>query len=97
MVSHNLNVVGRVTDRVAIMYLGKVVEEGPTRAVFRSPRHPYTHALLSANPVIDPEHKRTKLVLSGEIPSPSQPARRAAVSTHAARGCRSAAASMSRC
>ena len=73
MVSHNLNVVGRVTDRVAIMYLGKVVEEGPTRAVFRSPLHPYTHALLSANPVIDPEHKRTKLVLAGEIPSPSHP------------------------
>ena len=73
MVSHNLNVIGRVTDRVAIMYLGKVVEEGPTRTVFRAPRHPYTHALLSANPVIDPEHKRQKLVLSGEIPSPSRP------------------------
>ena len=74
MVSHNLNVIGRVTDRVAIMYLGKIVEEGPTRAVFRAPRHPYTHALLSANPVIDPEHRREKLVLAGEIPSPSQPA-----------------------
>lgn len=73
MVSHNLNVIGRVTDRVAIMYLGKVVEEGPTRTVFRAPRHPYTHALLSANPVIDPEHKRRKLVLAGEIPSPSNP------------------------
>jgi peptide/nickel transport system ATP-binding protein len=73
IVSHNLNVIGRVTDRVAIMYLGKVMEEGPTRAVFRAPRHPYTHALLSANPVIDPGHKRHKLVLSGEIPSPSHP------------------------
>jgi oligopeptide/dipeptide ABC transporter ATP-binding protein len=73
MVSHNLNVIGRVTTRVAIMYLGKVVEEGPTRSVFRAPRHPYTHALLAANPVIDPEHKRQKLVLSGEIPSPSRP------------------------
>ena len=73
IVSHNLNVIGRVTDRVAIMYLGKIVEEGATRTVFRSPRHPYTHALLSANPVIDPEHKRAKLVLSGEIPSPSNP------------------------
>lgn len=73
IVSHNLNVIGRVTDRVAIMYLGKVVEEGPTREVFRAPRHPYTRALLSANPVIDPEHKRPKLVLSGEIPSPSNP------------------------
>jgi oligopeptide/dipeptide ABC transporter ATP-binding protein len=55
------------------MYLGKVVEEGPTRSVFRSPRHPYTRALLSANPVIDPGHQRTKLVLAGEIPSPSNP------------------------
>jgi oligopeptide transport system ATP-binding protein len=73
MVSHNLNVIGRTTDRVAIMYLGKVMEEGPTRAIFRGPKHPYTHALLSANPVIDPERKRTKIVLSGEIPSPSRP------------------------
>jgi peptide/nickel transport system ATP-binding protein len=73
IVSHNLNVIGRVTGRVAIMYLGKVVEEGPTRSVFRGPRHPYTQALLSANPVIDPEHRRIKLVLAGEIPSPSNP------------------------
>jgi len=73
IVSHNLNVIGRVTDRVAIMYLGKVMEEGPTRDVFRAPKHPYTHALLSANPVIDPEHRRRKIVLSGEIPSPSRP------------------------
>ncbi len=73
MVSHNLNVIGRVTDRVAIMYLGKVVEEGPTRAVFGRPMHPYTHALLAANPVIDPEHRREKIVLEGEIPSPSRP------------------------
>lgn len=73
IVSHNLNVIGRVTDRVAIMYLGKVMEEGPTRDVFHAPKHPYTHALLSANPVIDPEHRRRKIVLSGEIPSPSRP------------------------
>lgn len=73
MVSHNLNVIGRTTDRVAIMYLGKVVEEGPTRSVFRAPKHPYTQALLSANPVIDPAHKRARIVLSGEIPSPSRP------------------------
>ncbi|HEY6632199.1 MAG TPA: oligopeptide/dipeptide ABC transporter ATP-binding protein [Rhizobiaceae bacterium] len=73
MVSHNLNVIGRTTDRVAIMYLGKVMEEGPTRAVFKAPAHPYTQALLSANPVIDPAHKRSRIVLSGEIPSPSRP------------------------
>jgi len=73
MVSHNLNVIGRTTDRVAIMYLGKVMEEGPTRSVFRAPKHPCTQALLSANPVIDPAHKRERIVLSGEIPSPSRP------------------------
>ena len=70
IVSHNLNVIGRVTDRVAIMYLGKVVEEGPTRAVFRAPRHPYTHALLSANPVIDPEHKRQQAGAVRRDPEP---------------------------
>jgi oligopeptide transport system ATP-binding protein len=73
MVSHNLNVIGRTTDRVAIMYLGKVMEEGPTRSVFRAPKHPYTQALLSANPVIDPVHKRARIVLAGEIPSPLRP------------------------
>lgn len=73
IVSHNLSVIGRVTDRVAIMYLGKVVEEGQTRAVFRSPRHPYTQALLSANPVIDADRRRAKIVLKGEVPSPSRP------------------------
>jgi peptide/nickel transport system ATP-binding protein len=73
MVSHNLNVIGRVSDRVAVMYLGKVVETGPTRRVFAAPRHPYTFALLAANPVIDPDHLRPKLVLKGEIPSPRNP------------------------
>lgn len=73
MVSHNLNVIGRVTERVAVIYLGKIVEVGPTRAVFSRPAHPYTHALLAANPVIDPDHRREKIVLGGEIPSPSRP------------------------
>ncbi len=73
IVSHNLNVVGRITNRVAIIYLGKVVEEGTTRQIFRAPRHPYTFALLSANPVIDPQHKRAKLLLAGEIPSATNP------------------------
>jgi peptide/nickel transport system ATP-binding protein len=70
MISHNLNVVRRVTDQVAVMYLGTIVEEGPTRAVFERPAHPYTHALLAANPAIDPARRREKLVLAGEIPSP---------------------------
>ena len=70
MVSHNLNVVRKVTDRVAVMYLGKIVEIGRTRHGLRPPAHPYTHALISANPEIDPAKRREKMVLPGEIPSP---------------------------
>ncbi len=73
IVSHNLNVIRKVTDRVAVMYLGKLVEVGPSERIFAAPAHPYTQALISANPIIDPEKKRTKIVLSGEIPSPRNP------------------------
>jgi oligopeptide transport system ATP-binding protein len=73
MVSHNLNVVRKVTDRVAVMYLGKIVEIGRTGTVFETPAHPYTHALTSANPEIDPTKRREKVVLAGEIPSPLSP------------------------
>ena len=73
MVSHNLNVIRKVTDRVAVLYLGRIMEIGTTRQVFMAPRHPYTHALLAANPEIDPALRRTKVVLQGEIPSPMNP------------------------
>ncbi len=73
IVSHNLNVVGRITQRVAILYLGKVMEEGSTRRIFQAPRHPYTFGLLSANPVIDPHRRRARMLLRGEIPSPRNP------------------------
>jgi oligopeptide transport system ATP-binding protein len=73
MVSHNLDVIGRVTDRMAVMYLGRVVEEGPTRSLFARPRHPYTAALLSANPAVDPARRRLRIVLAGDIPSPARP------------------------
>ncbi len=73
IVSHNLNVIGKVTDRVAIMYLGKLVEIGPTHRIFSSPAHPDTHALNSANPIVDPHKRHAKVVLAGEIPSPSNP------------------------
>ncbi|MDQ0322015.1 peptide/nickel transport system ATP-binding protein [Pararhizobium capsulatum DSM 1112] len=73
LISHNLNVVGRVTDRVAVMYLGQIVESGPTAALFRDPAHPYTRALLSANLTFDPSRRRERIVLSGELPSPSNP------------------------
>jgi oligopeptide transport system ATP-binding protein len=73
LISHNLNVVGRVTDRVAVMYLGQIVESGPTAALFRDPAHPYTQALLSANLTLNPRHRRERIVLSGDLPSPSNP------------------------
>jgi peptide/nickel transport system ATP-binding protein len=73
IVSHNLNVVRKVTDRVAVMYLGQIVEIGRTATVFHEPAHPYSHALISANPEIDPAKRREKIVLSGEIPSPLDP------------------------
>jgi peptide/nickel transport system ATP-binding protein len=73
MVSHNLNVVRKVTDRVAVMYLGRVAEIGRTSTIFAAPAHPYSHALISANPEIDPAKRREKVVLAGEIPSPLSP------------------------
>jgi oligopeptide transport system ATP-binding protein len=73
LISHNLNVVGRVTDRVAVMYLGQIVESGPTASLFREPAHPYTQALLSANLTLDADRRRERIVLSGELPNPSNP------------------------
>src|SRR3546814_17837685 len=69
MVTDNLNVVRHVADRVAIMYLGRFVETGPTEDVFRQPRHPYTSALLSANPESDPDARMARIELQGDVPS----------------------------
>ena len=73
MVSHNLNVIRKVTDRVAVLYLGQNVEIGRTETIFSAPAHPYSYALISANPEIDPAKRREKVVLAGEIPSPLDP------------------------
>ena len=73
LVSHNLNVIRRVTGRTAVMYLGQIVEEAPTRALFDKPAHPYSAALLSTNPAIDPQHRHRRIVLKGEIPSVVNP------------------------
>jgi dipeptide transport system ATP-binding protein len=72
-ISHDLTVVKHIADEVMVMYLGKVVERGPVDAVFNSPLHPYTKALLSATPIADPLIKRNRMVLKGEIPSPLNP------------------------
>ncbi len=73
VVSHNLNVVRRVTARTAVMYLGQVVEQAASAELFARPAHPYTAALLRANPAIDPARRRAPVVLTGDVPSPAHP------------------------
>ena len=72
-ISHDLSVIGYLSDRVAVMYLGQIVEIGPTRQVFSRPRHPYTMALMSAIPAANPLERRERILLEGEIPSPIEP------------------------
>jgi len=69
-ISHDLQVVRYFADRVLVMYLGSIVEEGPTASVFEHPSHPYTQALISSAPVAEYGRRKTRLLLSGEIPSP---------------------------
>ncbi len=72
-VAHNMAVVEQVSDRIAVMYLGKIVEVGPAEELVRNPKHPYTQALISAVPVPDPAYRRERTVLKGDIPSPINP------------------------
>jgi peptide/nickel transport system ATP-binding protein len=72
-ISHNLSVVQYFSDRVGVMYLGKVVELGTVEQLYRDPRHPYTVALLSAIPDPDPRRRKKRLVLKGDVPSPAAP------------------------
>jgi dipeptide transport system ATP-binding protein len=72
-ISHDLSVVRHIADEVMVVYLGHIVEMGACETVFSNPQHPYTRALMSATPVADPDAKRERIILTGELPSPFDP------------------------
>lgn len=72
-IAHDLKVVQHISDRIAVMYLGRIVEEGESVGLYTNPRHPYTKALLSAIPMTDPKQRKERVLLKGDVPSPMNP------------------------
>jgi oligopeptide/dipeptide ABC transporter ATP-binding protein len=72
-ISHNIGVIRHISNRIAVMYLGKVVEVAEKTALFQSPVHPYTKALLAAVPSMDPKRRKAEVMLEGDVPSPINP------------------------
>ena len=83
-ISHDLSVVRHVSDRIIVMYLGKIMEMASAKALYHTPHHPYTKALLSAIPVVDPEEEKTPIILEGEVPSAEHPPKGCRFSTRCA-------------